>query len=73
MPDMPGDKFISKGRVYELQPGPKGNLRPYTRGPVAAPPVPLSPGVIVAVAVVAAAYLVWRLCEWLASRRQGLL
>jgi hypothetical protein len=34
MPDMPGDTFISKGIQYVLQPGPKGNLRPYTVGPL---------------------------------------
>ena len=34
MPDMPGDTFVSKGIEYVLQHGPKGNLRPYTLGPV---------------------------------------
>jgi len=34
MPDMPGDTFVSKGLKYVLQHGPKGNLRPYTVGPV---------------------------------------
>ena len=31
---MPGDTFISKGIKYLLLHGPKGNLRPYTVGPV---------------------------------------
>jgi hypothetical protein len=30
----PGATFISKGIKYILQYGPKGNLRPYTIGPV---------------------------------------
>lgn len=34
MPDMPGDTFVSQGIKYILLPGPKGNLRPYTVGPV---------------------------------------
>ena len=36
MPDIPGDTFVSKGIEYVLQYGPKGNLRPYVVGPVAA-------------------------------------
>ena len=35
MPDMPGDTFVSQGIKYILLHGPKGNLRPYTVGPVA--------------------------------------
>ena len=31
-----GARFVSKGIEYVLQHGPKGNLRPYTVGPVAA-------------------------------------
>ena len=34
MPDMPGDTFVSKGIKHILLQGPKGNLRPYTVGPV---------------------------------------
>ena len=35
MPNMPGDTFIcKKGIKYVLKYGPKGNLRPYTVGPV---------------------------------------
>ena len=36
MPDMPGDTFVSQGIKYTLLHGPKGNLRPYTVGPVVA-------------------------------------
>lgn len=37
MPDMPGDMFVDKRDIlYILLHGPKGNLRPYTLGPVAA-------------------------------------
>ena len=35
MPNQPGDKFASQGIGYVLHYGPKGNLRPYTVGPVA--------------------------------------
>ena len=34
MADRPGDTFVSKGIKYILRIGPKGNLRPYTVGPV---------------------------------------
>jgi hypothetical protein len=33
---MPGDTFVSQGIKYILNHGPKGNLRPYTVGPVVA-------------------------------------
>ena len=36
MPGMLGDTFVSKGIEYVLRVGPKGNLRPYTVGPVVA-------------------------------------
>jgi len=36
MSDMPGDTFVSQGIKYILLHGPKGNLRPYTVGPIAA-------------------------------------
>ena len=36
MPNMIGETFVSKGIKYVLQQGPKGNLRPYTVGPVTA-------------------------------------
>jgi len=32
--NMPGAKFVSKGIEYVLDYGPKGNLRPYTIGPI---------------------------------------
>ena len=36
MPDMPGDTFVSQGIKYVLLRGPKGNLRPFTVGPITA-------------------------------------
>jgi hypothetical protein len=36
MPDMSGDTFVSQGIKYVLLNGPKGNLRPYTVGRIAA-------------------------------------
>jgi len=36
MPNMPGDTFVSQGVKYVLDYGPKGNLRPFTVGPVVA-------------------------------------
>jgi len=32
--NVPGAKFVSKGIEYVLDYGPKGNLRPYTLGPI---------------------------------------
>ena len=63
MPDMPGDTFISKGIKYILLNGPKGNLRPYTVGPVSPSPLWGWAALVVAGVVLAAGVLTTALGE----------
>ncbi len=66
MSNMPGDKFVSKGIEYVLGYGPKGNLRPFTVGPVVAglAAVPVWGWIALAVVgVVTAGAVIYNECE----------
>jgi hypothetical protein len=57
--NVPGATFVSKGIKYILDYGPKGNLRPYTVGPVEVVTKTRNPYIIVAIIVVVAAIVFW--------------
>ena len=63
--NVPGAKFVSKkGVEYVLAYGPKGNLRPYTLGPIKTAVKTRNPVIIIATAILVtacvASFFVWK-------------
>ena len=62
--NVPGAKFVSKGVEYVLDYGPKGNLRPYTLGPIKKAAKTRNPYIIIATVVLVttciAVFFVWK-------------
>jgi len=62
--NVPGAKFVSKGIEYVLDYGSKGNLRPYTLGPIKKAAKTCNPYIIIATVVLVTTcvvgFFVWK-------------